>query len=166
MKILVTYFSQTGNTEKLAKAIYEGVEQAEKEIKTVQEAGDLEKFDLIFCGFPVHASSVPQKAANLLKEIPLKCRVAIFATFGSLRGGQLAETALEYGTSLIKGKVIGTFGCRGKVADSVLEALEKKTEHKAWVEEAHSAVGHPSEADLEDGKDFARSMVTRARSEQ
>lgn len=165
MKVLVTYYSQTGNTEKLAQAIYEAVQRGEKQIKPVQEADDPGQFDLIFCGFPVQASSVPPKAENFLKKIPPECEVAIFATHGSLRGGLLAVTALDYAASLIKGKVIGTFGCRGKVADGILEALSKKPEHRAWVEEAHSAVGHPDEGDLEDAADFARSMVTRTRAD-
>jgi flavodoxin len=166
MKVLVTYFSKTGNTKKLAQAIYEGVEHSEKEIQSIKEAGDFGQYDLIFCGFPVHASSVPQKAADLLKKIPADCKTAIFATHGSLRGGQLAVTAFHHAASLVRGKVIGTFGCRGKVEDAVLEALLSKPEHKAWVEEAQSAFGHPDAADLEDGKDFARRMVIKSRSDQ
>jgi flavodoxin len=165
MKVLVTYFSKTGNTEKLSQAIYEGVENAEKEMRSVQEAVDLEQYGLIFCGFPVHASSVPGKAADLLKKIPKECKTAIFATHGSLRGGRLAVTAFHHAASLLSGKVIGTFGCRGKVEDAVLEELSRNPEHKAWVEEAQSALGHPDTADLEDGKDFARRMVAKSRSE-
>ena len=62
MKVLVTYYSDTGNTEKVAQAIYEGIQKAEKEILPIQETGNVEEYDLILCGFPVHASSVPQKA--------------------------------------------------------------------------------------------------------
>ena len=113
MKVLVTYFSKTGNTEKLSKAIYDGVKQLEKEIKSIEEVGDLGQYHLVFCGFPVQASSVPHKAAELLKKIPADCETAIFATHGSLRGGRLAVTALEHAASLVKGKVLGTFGCRG-----------------------------------------------------
>ena len=166
MKVLVTYFSETGNTKKLAQAIYEGIEHSEKEIRSVQEADDFGQYDLIFVGFPVQASSVPHKAADLLKKIPSDCKTAIFATHGSLRGGKLAVTAFHYATSLVKGKVIGMFGCRGKVDDALLEALSHKPEHKAWVEEAQSADGHPDTADLEDGKDFARRMVGKSRFKQ
>ncbi len=166
MKILVTYFSKTGNTEKLANAIYEGIDEPEKEIKPVHEAGDLSLFNLIFCGFPVQASSVPRQAADLLKKIPASCKTAIFATHGSLKGGRLAVTAFDYAASLVKGKVIGTFGCRGKVEDAILEHLARSPEHKAWVEEAQGAIGHPDAADLEDGRDFARMMVSKSRFSQ
>jgi flavorubredoxin len=62
MKALVTYFSESGNTEKLAQAIYEGVNASAKEIASISEASANEA-DVIFVGFPVHASSVPTNAA-------------------------------------------------------------------------------------------------------
>jgi hypothetical protein len=75
----------------------------------------------------------------------------------------LALSAFHYAVSLVKGKVIGTFGCRGEVEDAVLESMSRNPEHKAWVEEAQSADGHPDEAELEDGRDFARTMVNKSR---
>lgn len=163
MKVLVTYFTETGNTEKVAKAIYEGIQNADKDISPLHETTNLEEYDLIFCGFPVHASSVPQKVEPFLKSIPQGKRVAIFATHGSLRKGQLATAAFDYAFSLLsKAKAIGTFGCRGKVKSDLLEVLAKKPEHRAWAEEAQSAAAHPDAADLEDAKDFAQKMVKKA----
>ena len=165
MKVLVTYYSETGNTEKVARAIYDGIEKAEKEILTIQETENVEDYDLIFCGFPVHASSVPTKVEPFLKGIPEGGKVAIFATHGSLRRGQLAVAAFDYAASLLtNAKVIGTFGCRGKVKTGLLEGLMKKPEHRAWAEEAQSAATHPDEADLADGRDFAKEMMKKATS--
>jgi len=165
MKALVTYYSETGNTEKPARAIYDGIEWAEKGIVPIKEAPKVEDYDVIFCGFPVHASSVPPKVEPFLKGIEEGKMLAIFTTHGSLRGGQLAITAFHYAMSLaLKAKVIGTFGCRGKVKPDLIEALMKKPEHRSWAIEAQSATGHPDEADLEDGKEFARWIITKARS--
>jgi flavodoxin len=163
MKVLVAYFSETGNTEKVAQAIYEGIQEAEKDISPIQETKNVEEYDLIFCGFPVHASSVPNKVEPFLKSIPQGKSVAIFATHGSLRMGQLATAAFDYAVSLLsKAKAIGTFGCRGKVKPDLLEVLAKKPEHRAWAEEAQGAAIHPDEADLEDAKDFAKKMLKKA----
>jgi flavodoxin I len=163
MKVLVTYYSETGNTEKVAKAIYEGIQRAEKEILPIEEVANVDAYDLIFCGFPVHASSVPSKAQPFLKNVLKDKKLAVFSTHGSLRKGQLAVAAFDYAMSLASSaKVIGTFGCRGKVKSSLLEQLMKKPEHKAWAEEAQSASGHPDEADLEDAKGFAKQMVKKA----
>jgi flavodoxin I len=163
MKVLVTYYSETGNTEKVAQAIYEGIQKAEKDILPIQETTNVEEYDLIFCGFPVHASSVPHKVEPFLKSIPQGKGVAIFATHGSLRMGQLATAAFDYAVSLLsKSKAIGTFGCRGKVKPDLLEVLAKKPEHRAWAEEARGAAVHPDEADLEDAKDFAKKLMKKA----
>lgn len=166
MKALVTYYSETGNTEKLARAIFDGIhgKNVHKHILPMSEVKDLEKYDLIFCGFPVHASSVPKKAEAFLRGIPEGKLLAIFATHGSLRGGPLAVHAFEYALSLAaKAKIIGTFGCRGKVKHSLIEALMKKPQHKAWAEEAQSSAHHhPDDADFEDGRIFGRKMTKKA----
>lgn len=164
MKALVTYYSETGNTKKLAQAIYEGIERAEKEIVPLAEVKDTADYDVVFFGFPVHSHSVPGKAESFLKSIGEGQKLALFATHGSLRGGELAITAFYYAMSLVpKVQVIGTFGCRGAVKPSVIEALMKKLEHQAWAMEAQSASGHPDDADLEDGKEWAKWMMGKAR---
>jgi flavodoxin len=163
MKVLVAYYSETGNTGTLAGAIYDGIQKAEKELLSIEDTKGARDYDLVFCGFPVHASSVPIKVESFLKSIPKGKKVALFATHGSLRKGQLAATAFEYAASLLsEATVIGTFGCRGKVKSSLLEQLAKKPEHRVWAEEARSAASHPDAADLEDGKDFAKNMMKKS----
>ena len=79
-----------------------------------------------------------------IKSIPEGKKLAFFVTHGSLRGGQLAITALYYALSLaVKQTVLGIFGCRGEVKPNLIEALLQKPEHKAWAMEAQSAAGHP-----------------------
>ena len=45
MKVLVAYMSQTGNTKKVAEAIYGAIPQP-KEIKRVEDVTSLEGYDL------------------------------------------------------------------------------------------------------------------------
>ena len=164
MKALVTYYSETGNTEKLARAIYDGIEEAEKDLAAIPDVQGPETYDVIFCGFPVQAHSVPSKVEAFIKQIPEGKKVALFGTHGSLRGGEMAVTAFYHALSLAsKLTVIGTFACRGRVKQSLLDALAKKPEHKAWVAEAQSALGHPDQGDLEDAAEFAGWMITKAR---
>ena len=162
VKVLVAYYSKTGNTEKVAKAIYDAV-NVPKDILPVAEAKKMDHYDLIFCGFPVMAHSVPEKMAAFIKGLPKGQKVALFATHGSLRGGQLPRQAFESAAGLATDlKVLGQFGCRGKVDDLIIDALLKKPEHKAWAEEAQGARGNPDAADLEDAAAFARTMVGKA----
>jgi hypothetical protein len=69
----------------------------------------------------------------------------------------LSRQAIEHASVLAsKGKVLGTFSCRGRVPFSVLERLQESPEHKAWAEMAASARNHPNGTDLEAAKVFAK----------
>ncbi len=160
MKTLIAYFSLTGNTKKIAEAIYETLE-GDKEITKIEDCPDLDEFSLVFVGFPVHSHSVPFKVENFLKNIPQGKKIALFSTHGSLTGSQLSREALEYAIVLAsKVKVLGSFSCRGKVSPQALELLMKSPEHAAWAEMAASAHNHPDQNDLEDARAFARWILT------
>ena len=164
MKTLVTYYSESGNTEKVAKTIYEGLEATENEIAKISDEKNFDDYDVIFIGFPVHGSSVPPKAEKCLKRIPEGKMLALFGTHGSYRGGPLAISAFHYAITLApKAIIIGTFGCRGEVKASLLEGLMNKAEYRFWALEAQSAAGHPDDADFEDAKQFAKQMLLKAK---
>jgi flavodoxin len=161
MKALVVYYSATGNTKKVAEAIFEAI-RVEKEFKKAQDIEKAEGFDIIFYGFPVNAHSVPEKAAGLIRKLPAGQKIAFFSTHGSMRGGQLPKQAFEHAIGLAaKLKVLGHFGCRGQVSQTIIDSLMKNPEHRAWAEEARSAAGHPVEHDLADAKKFAIEMLAK-----
>ena len=61
MKILISYFSQTGNTEKIAKGIYEEISKAnEVDLKKLEDVGvgDFAGYEFIFIGSPIHAGNL------------------------------------------------------------------------------------------------------------
>jgi flavodoxin len=156
-KSLVTYFSLTGNTKKVAEAIYSGMEGSKgiQPIDNIQE--ELDTFDLVFIGFPVHSHSIPFKVETFLKKIPDGKKIALFSTHGSLSGSRLSREALEYAIVLTsRAEVLGTFSCRGKVSFKAMEILSKSPEHIAWAEMAPTANSHPDEDDFEDAMAFAR----------
>mgnify|MGYP001045513675 CR=1 FL=1 len=159
-KILVIYFSQTGNTKKVAEAIYQALE-GDKVIKAVNEVQEVDEFHLMFIGFPVHSHGVPFKIERLLKQIPQGKKIALFCTHGSHTGSRLSREALEHAVTVAsKAKILATFSCRGRVSHAALEALSKSPEHIAWTEMAASAQSHPTEGDLEDASSFARWVIT------
>jgi flavodoxin len=164
MKALVTYHSESSNTEKLANAIYEALTGVDSEIEKINAENTYEDYDVIFVGFPVHSSSVPADVENCIKRIPEGKMIALFATHGSLRGGPLAISAFHYAITLApKAIIIGTFGCRGEVKASLLDKLITNPEYKFWALEAQSAEGHPDDADLQDAIEFAKSMLFKAK---
>ena len=163
MKTLVTFYSVTGNTKKVAEAVYDGLTGTDNEMVSLDDANSLDAFDVIFVGFPVQGSRVPEKAEKFLQGIPENKMVAIFATHSCLRGGQLAIEAFYHAITLASGsKIIGTFGCRGEVKPGIIEAMMEKPEHRGWALEARSAVGHPDDADLQDARTFAESMIAKS----
>lgn len=163
MKALITYYSQTGNTEKVARAIYEAI-HVDKELLPVQDVKETAGYDIIFVGFPVHAHSVPSKLLPFFKSLPAGQSIALFCTHGSLRGGHLPKQALEHAIALSDGtKIVGTFSVRGKVDEKIIESLMKQAEHQAWAVEAQGADEHPSDADLADGSEFARGVLAKIR---
>jgi flavodoxin len=161
MKALVTYYSQTGNTEELARAIYDAI-HIEKEILPIEAVKSAGGYDVIFVGFPVHSHSVPAKLIPFFKSLPDGQNIALFCTHGSLRGGHLPKQALEHAIALAsRARVLDSFGVRGKVGANLLDALRQQAEHQAWAEEAQGASEHPNEADLADARVFARGVLAR-----
>jgi flavodoxin len=163
MNIVVAYYSETGNTQKVAEAVFAALRHTRKKLLPIDQAGDLSPYDLIFCGFPVHHHSIPARMVRLLQEIPPGKKLAVFATHGSLRGGEKAISAFYSAFSLLKGQtVVGTFGCRGQVKPQVIDEWTETPQHQAWAREALSANGHPDATDLADARDFAESMLYAA----
>jgi len=160
-KVLVTYYSRTGNTEKVAHAIYEEIGDS-KTIKPINELDneDMENHKLLFIGFPVYSHSVPFMLEKPLRSIPSGKKIALFSTHGSFRGSPLSKEALEYASTLASRAVIlGTFSCRGKVSPQAMEQFEKTPEHQSWAEMAASAATHPDKSDLEEAQEFARRIL-------
>ncbi len=159
-KILVTYFSVTGNTKKIAEAIH-SVLEGDKTIDPVDEVQELDDYTLVFIGFPVYSHSVPFRIEKLLRRIPEGKKIALFSTHGAIKGSHLSQEAIEHAAvTASKAKVLGIFSCRGRVSSEAIEVLSKSPEHTLWAEMAASAQTHPNEADLEDARTFARRIVT------
>jgi flavorubredoxin len=88
-KILVLYYSRTGNTEKMAKAVAEGARSAgnaQVELSYFVEADDLGGFDAVLVGTPTYHHDMPIDIKMLFEEaaarsVQLQGKPA--ATFGS-----------------------------------------------------------------------------------
>jgi len=100
---------------------------------------------------------------HFLQAIPQGKKIALFATHGSLRGGEKAISAFYAALSLTGGRtILGTFGCRGQVKFQLLDEWIEKPQERSWALEAQSAHGHPDLVDLEDARAFADLMLHAA----
>ncbi len=108
-RILVLYYSRTGNTEKMAKAVAEGAKTADNldvEVTYFVQAEDLAGFDAVAVGVPTYHHDMPVDVKNLFEE------------------------AAVHGVSL-KGKAaaaFGSFGWSGEAPKLVLEIMKQKFE--------------------------------------
>lgn len=91
MKIMLIYFSATGNTKKIAGVIKERCEELGAEIdiwditplETRQKNIDISPYDALIFGFPVHSLRAPRVCREWLENLPgqgKKC--ATFFTYG------------------------------------------------------------------------------------
>lgn len=70
MKTIVIYDSLHGNTEKIGRAIVEGIPNSEvKSVKDV-DLNQLGNYDLIIFGAPTHGGRPKPEASNFLSKIP------------------------------------------------------------------------------------------------
>jgi len=101
-RILVLYYSRTGNTEKMAKAISEGAKTQGKtqvELSYYVEADELASYDAILIGAPTYHHEMPIDVKMLLEEaaarnINLKGKIgAAFGSFGW--SGEAPKLVLE-----------------------------------------------------------------------
>ena len=88
-KILVLYYSRSGNTEKMAEAVVEGaksVGNVDVELSYHVDVEDLSRFDAVLVGAPTYNHEIPLDMEKLFEEaaansINLKGKVG--AAFGS-----------------------------------------------------------------------------------
>jgi len=164
MKVLVAYLSQTGNTRKVAEAIYDAIE-AKKEIKLLGEVESLEGYDLAFIGFPIHASNPASDAKAFLDEKAKGRRVAVFVTHAAPEDHENVARYLENCRAVLADTdLVGMFDCQGEMADAIMEILSKSDNprHRQFAEYAPQTKGQPDESRLEKARAFAREVMEKA----
>ena len=171
MKVLVTYFSQSGNTEKIAKAIYEEASQAnEAVVKKLEDITpeEVAGYDFIFIGSPLHSGSL----AAPVKE----CLGLIKASSGQKMAGFITHFAPAYPEQDMEGfaapikaackekgiEYKGCFDCQGALAESMHAAVQKKLNlnDEQWAGVVKQMTGRPDEKDVANAKACAKEVLS------
>ena len=171
MKILILYFSQTGNTEKIASAIYEEASQSnDAELKKIDEVntGSLNEYDQVFIGSPIHAGSIANEVKEFFGKLSglSKIKLAGFITHAApAYPQQTLEQMAQPFMEVCKDKGIeykGCFNCQGYLADFMHEAVQKmrKLDDEEWKARVKQMTGHPNDEDVAAAKAFARSILS------
>ena len=163
MKTLVAYMSQTGNTKKVAEAIF-GEIREEKEIKKIDEVESLDGYDIAFLGFPMHVEGPDKKTVKLLEKHCVPGRdVVLFITHASPEDGPDLPPMIEKFTQAARGaNIVDLFHCQGELAKSVkrIMSIWPNAKFRKWAREDNSQ-GQPDAARLERARDFAGEVMKR-----
>ena len=170
MKVLVTYFSQTGNTEKIAQAIYEEALTAnEADIFKLEEVttDNLTGYNVIFIGSPLQAGNLAEPVQKFLNGIKSGSgqRIACFITHAA---PAYPEQDIDKITEPIKAvcqknnmKYTGCFDCQGFLTEELHEFIKERqgASDEEWAEKVRQMTGHPDAKDLEMARSFAKKVL-------
>lgn len=169
MKALVTYMSQTGNTKKIAEAIYNEIE-CEKEIIPIQDVASTDGYDLLFVGFPVINFDAAEPAKKFLFDSCKGRKTALFITHAlpanskdadinkTLQG--ILEKCKEAATG---SKMLGFFNCCGELAQPIANFLlqSPNKELQKFGAMRNETIGYPSYADISNAEKFAKDIIRK-----
>jgi len=163
MKVLVTYISQTGNTKKVAEAIY-GEISDDKEIKKLEDVESLDECDFAFIGFPLHAFGPAEPAKRFLKAHSAGKRIALFVTHAAPEDSKEVKGWLKTcQEAASKADVVNIFDCQGELARSVIDMLLGSDDPniRAFGELGPMTKGQPDETRLDRARAFARETMEK-----
>ena len=181
MRILVTYFSKTNNTKRIAEAIHEitsmNNDSTLKNFKNLKVT-ELSDYDLVFLGSACHHSDLAPPVLKFIKKIPDSptFKLAGFVTHstyppeGSEKHAELferwagkCEKTFERLQNEKQIDYKGFFRCMGKPSKPIEIFVHKKiiTEDEEWKEYKEEIVKHPNETDIENAKRFAEGILNQ-----
>ena len=168
MKILVTYWSQTGNTQKVAEAIFSAL-PGEKSIKPFDEVEFIEGFDLIFLGFPIMQFGPPAPAKKFISAHASGKKIALFVTHAMLTLSEdrqqqdlLAKELDKCRAACSKSDLIALFHCQGELSKKISNELMASNIPMLmkFAGMRPLTFGHPDQEELELAKEFAMAVTT------
>ena len=167
MRSLVVYSSRTGNTRKVAEAIFEVLPEP-KEIHPVETAPPPEDFDFVAIGFWVDRGTADEAARAYMARTRNR-RVGVFGTLAAYPDSDHAKTCLDRVAALLtENEFMGGFLCQGKVDPAVRDHVSHlapethpmTAERRNRLEEAKK---HPDERDLRNARIAFSAMIDRMR---
>jgi len=165
MKALVAYMSKTGNTKKVAEAIFEALD-CEKEIMPVEQVADISGYDLSFLGFPVQRFGPDPKTVRLLQQHCQPGRdVALFITHAAPEDeAQLPEWLAGFRTAAARANIVGIFDCQGQLSKGtkrIMSILPMRGLRQ--MAKRDNSQGQPDATRLARARAFGRETVAKAR---
>lgn len=166
MKIAVVYYSETGNTKKVAEEIFSAID-GDRTILTLDEMKGAEEYDLIFLGFPLIRFAPPRPVRAFLTKHAAGKVIALFITHAAWETeGEPSplSTWIEKCESAAKeATLLGTFHCQGELAEEAAKQfLESPIPEVQWFGSLRPAtMGHPNLTDLEAARLYTHRVLKK-----
>lgn len=166
MRVLITYSSKTGNTQRLAEAIHLALPNAD--LCPINSAPNLTGYDLIYTGFWVEAGTANEEMRSFMEKLQNQ-KIAMFATLGAYPDSLHAKESMDAAGLLMPScNIIGRHICQGAIDHSMIKWMEQlppnhesaptESRRKLWKD----AASHPNEADLKNAADWALGILKKA----
>jgi len=161
MKVLVAYQSVSGNTRRVAEAIYKEI-RADKELKPLSDVKDLKDYDLSFIGFPIQAYGPANEAKAFLEKKVAGKDIALFITHSAPEGEpQVQPWLAACKIAASSANIVGMFDCQGELAQNVADMMlgSKDPQLIAWAEQRNGTLGQPDGGRLKKARKFAKEII-------
>ena len=183
MKILITYHTETKNTQLLANTLYQhitGNHLVELKTTTQTSPSTLNNYDLVFLGSPCHNSDLATPVKQLLKEMPANpnFKLAGFYCHSTYKRDapypeaesmfdQWAADGIKTYQTLSKeknAKLLGVFNCMGAPSEDIQTFIHTAivTDENDWEIYKNEVLKHPTSEDLEALRSFADQIISSA----
>lgn len=167
MKVQVLYTSKTGNTEKIAKAIFEAIPGQKKDISELNSRSDYDMADIYFIGFWTDRGTASVEVLDYLSSLQGK-KIALFGTCGMGEDPEYYKRIEENVKVFIEdgNAYLGSFMCQGKMPIQVRQKYQKmKTPENekrinAMIQNFDKALLHPDDTDIKNAKRFVQKIFS------
>lgn len=161
MKVLITYMSNTGNTKKIAEAMFEEIVD-DKEIIPIDKVDSIDGYDITFLGFPVKQMGPDKKTRKLLNKHCINGRnVVLFITHAAPEDApDLAPMLDKFRREASKAHIVDMFDCQGELSKTVkrIMSIMPNADFRRWAKEDNS-YGQPDETRINNARAFAREVM-------
>ncbi len=154
--VTVVYSSLTGNTEKVARAIFSEIDSDKKIVKINDvNVNELNESDIIISCYWCARGTADKKTIDLIENLKGKKIIAV-GTLGAYDDSEHALKMKSRVKELVEkeNEFLGEFACRGKIAEERTERRRKLPQtdkhylNEAGVQRHISSRVHPTEDDL------------------
>ena len=149
MKSIVIYYSQSGNTEKIAQAVAAGLGIKASKLEDINP-DTLKNYDLIIIGSPVHGGAPNKKVTKFISQMPNMPgkKGALFCT-KSIAGDKPAIATMRKGIEAKGMRFAGSYCAVG--LSRFIGDFGPRIFHR----------GHPSKEELVKAEEFGRGLIER-----